>query len=332
MHPQTGEKIELKYQYHSRENSQTVPQKPDTMLSIAKVGKGYAYQYIFDAKYRLNLEGQVGPMNDDINVMHRYRDAIVGEQMNIYERLTFGAYVLFPWHDDPEYLNHDLFLSINKVNIGGLPFLPNNTAFVEELIDNLLNKSGDQLQQEGILPKGTVSYLKTYEDDVLIVRDRDHDDFLTVPLEWIKDSIERVRYVAFADQHGIKSISLIKYIEKVNDEVKLYVAEPLSIQLLDDFYFVEEYFIVSRNSLQIANTLAELLLPVKLLYVLQRFAAHVSVNLDKPNMTQSSKACSFVIRSEVFEIIDSKLYNNDTFIDLNVEEEYLFKWIINRVK
>jgi len=66
----------------------------------------YIYHYIFDAKYRIDyaqdgsyykrLYKQAGPMEDDINTMHRYRDAIVAENNGPYERTSFGAYVLFP--------------------------------------------------------------------------------------------------------------------------------------------------------------------------------------------------------------------------------------------
>lgn len=165
-HPETGEQITLQYQYTTGKGP-TVKQKPDSMLSIAKEGKDYLYQYIFDAKYRLDItEGKSpGPKDDDINTMHRYRDSIVTERRGAYERTAFGAYVLFPWHDEDEYKEHSLYKSIQAVNIGGLPFLPNSTTLVEEIIDALLTKSADQLQQEGILPIGTKESFK-YESVV----------------------------------------------------------------------------------------------------------------------------------------------------------------------
>lgn len=51
--------------------------------------------YIFDAKYRSSIDndGTVGPMEDDINVMRRYRDAIVSEIEDglQFKYDTFGA-------------------------------------------------------------------------------------------------------------------------------------------------------------------------------------------------------------------------------------------------
>ena len=56
--------------------------------TVNQAGKKVKYEYVFDAKYRVNpaLEGSdyyntishtPGPETDDINTMHRYRDAIV---------------------------------------------------------------------------------------------------------------------------------------------------------------------------------------------------------------------------------------------------------------
>lgn len=153
---ETNEQIVLRYQYTTDKKGPTVRQKPDSMLSIAKEGKDYCYEYIFDAKYRLEVKGgqATGPKEEDINTMHRYRDSIVVERAGVYERRAFGAYVLFPWHEEEIYREHPLYRSIDKVNIGGLPFLPNATTLVEEVIHALLTKSADELQQEGILPIG----------------------------------------------------------------------------------------------------------------------------------------------------------------------------------
>ena len=73
-----------------------------------------------------------GPMEEDINTMHRYRDALVVEQEGPFERTAYGAYVLFPWNQEEEYENHPFYKSIEKVNIGGFPFLPNATRLVEQ--------------------------------------------------------------------------------------------------------------------------------------------------------------------------------------------------------
>ncbi|MBW9146991.1 hypothetical protein KTC92_05420 [Clostridium sp. CM027] len=70
--------------------------------------------YIFDAKYRINI----GPVEDDINVMHRYRDAIVSKLNNEvqFKYDTFGAYVMFPYGDEEKFKEHVFYKSIKKIS------------------------------------------------------------------------------------------------------------------------------------------------------------------------------------------------------------------------
>ncbi|MFH7519294.1 nuclease domain-containing protein, partial [Pseudomonas syringae group genomosp. 7] len=65
----TGEDIILEYQYStSKKDVPTVQQKPDSMLSIGKIGKNYNFQYFFDAKYRIDFgedeTSRPGPQQD----------------------------------------------------------------------------------------------------------------------------------------------------------------------------------------------------------------------------------------------------------------------------
>src|SRR5690606_27146667 len=124
-HPHTKEKITLTYQ--QREGRlPTTTQIPDTMLSIEKKGKDNEYQYVFDSKYRVDFalsntsygriyNGIPGPMEEDINTMHRYRDSIVVRNDGPFERKAFGAYVLFPWNNEEIYQDHKLYKSIDEV-------------------------------------------------------------------------------------------------------------------------------------------------------------------------------------------------------------------------
>ena len=128
----------------------TITQKPDNVLTLEKKGADVQYEYVFDAKYRINpaLPGTdyynsightPGPEIGDINTMHRYRDAIVYRNgASPFERTMFGAYVLFPYSNEKEYRNHRFYGSIDKVNIGGLPFLPSATEMVTDMLDQLI--------------------------------------------------------------------------------------------------------------------------------------------------------------------------------------------------
>lgn len=66
------------------EGSKTITQKPDNMLSIDKLVSDKAYEFVFDAKYKIDTTtqyqksyGGIGAKEEGINTMHRYRDAIV---------------------------------------------------------------------------------------------------------------------------------------------------------------------------------------------------------------------------------------------------------------
>ncbi len=176
-----GKNTEVKYQnpkngeifvisYNLGMESGTIPQKPDNIFSITKDQNDLSYNYIFDAKYRINMaeEGSSyknvysspGPEEDDINTMHRYRDAIIYQKAGERERNIFGAFVLFPYSNEEEYREHDLYKSIELVNVGGIPFLPNSTKLVEEFLDELIEESAPSSYERSLRQRGHDYYLK----------------------------------------------------------------------------------------------------------------------------------------------------------------------------
>ena len=221
--PENGELITLSYNPKSGQVP-TVAQKPDNVLSLEKktvnqAGKKVKYEYIFDAKYRVNpaLEGSdyyntishtPGPEIDDINTMHRYRDAIVYHNgADPYERIMFGAYVLFPYANREEYRMHKFFESIEKVNIGGLPFLPSETSMVQDMLDALIADSSDSAFERATLPIGIEDKLAKIDwnqRDVLVgaLRNRSQlntclrHKFYHIPALKIKDADLPIHYVA----------------------------------------------------------------------------------------------------------------------------------------
>jgi predicted component of viral defense system (DUF524 family) len=123
----------------------TIAQQPDNVIQFATDDRFY----IFDAKYRIQFDrdyvrlyGGPGPTTDDVNTMHRYRDAIAiphPMKSNGYKQgVVFGALVLFPLPDEMAYREHKFFRSIAQVEIGGLPFLPGSTSLVRTKLDSLL--------------------------------------------------------------------------------------------------------------------------------------------------------------------------------------------------
>ncbi|MFW5647544.1 MAG: DUF2357 domain-containing protein, partial [Candidatus Alkaliphilus sp. MAG34] len=170
--PRNGEIFTISY--NLGKNSCTIPrQKPDNIFSITKDERDLSYNYIFDAKYRVNFadEGSrykeryslPGPQESDINAMHRYRDAIVyaNRQDGKMERDIFGAFVLFPYSNEEEYKKHDFYKSIELVNVGGIPFLPNSTKLVEKFLDELIEESSPSSYERSLKQRGHSYYLKS---------------------------------------------------------------------------------------------------------------------------------------------------------------------------
>ena len=128
------------------------------MLELQKkTGGNFKFHYIFDAKYRIDQSGkETGPMEEDINTMHRYRDAIVYSKKDDEERYVqtvVGAYILFPYDkEESQYEKHRFYRSIGAINIGGIPFLPNKTRLLERVIDTLFGDPENYVRKHIILP------------------------------------------------------------------------------------------------------------------------------------------------------------------------------------
>ncbi|NQX69863.1 DUF2357 domain-containing protein [Paenibacillus alba] len=171
--PMNGEIFTLFYNALPKgDRSQTLAQRPDNVLTLKKNDAAAEYKYIFDAKYRINpaYEGtpyferyrMPGPEEDDINTMHRYRDAIVYSegQGKEYERSMFGAYVLFPYHDEERFQQHKFYKSVELINIGAFPFLPNSTSLMEKFLDEIIMDSPEKAYERTTRPRGTKEYYK----------------------------------------------------------------------------------------------------------------------------------------------------------------------------
>lgn len=171
---QNGEEYILAYNSRLHQ-SPTVGQRPDNILTLRKSGSEVNYRYVFDAKYRINpalkdtpyyaAYHKPGPQEDDINTMHRYRDALVYRQNDgEYKRGTSGAVILFPYADEDNYSGavdgnpHRFLDSIAQVGIGGLPFLPGHTRLVEGLLDDLILASPETAHEQAGEAEGTQQY------------------------------------------------------------------------------------------------------------------------------------------------------------------------------
>ena len=234
----SGEKITLSYN-PKETNVPTVTQRPDNVLRLEKKGASADYEYVFDAKYKINpaypgtdyyshISTKPGPEEQDINTMHRYRDAIVSSSdASPYERTMFGAYILFPYHNEEEYKQHRFYKSIEQVNIGGLPFLPSATTLVTDMLDDLIADSPESAFERTPLPKGIEARLAKVnwnKRDVLIgaVNSKEQMDICLnnnlyyVPASRIKDENMPIHYVAlYQTKSAFGSEAKIEYYGEV---------------------------------------------------------------------------------------------------------------------
>ena len=210
----------------------TTNQRPDTVLCL-KGDKFKNRTYIFDAKYRLYIDnnGVIGPMEDDINIMHRYRDAIVShsKDMDSFRYDTFGAYVMFPCSDEKSFESHPYYKSIDKVNIGAIPMLPGSTSLMKKHMYKLLNESYIEAVNNNPVFDENDDYYKFKNQNVMIVnvKDRIHFEkykeykFYHIP----KTSLSKVKlgieYLAFYQPKSkFNNDSGIYYFAKIKDIIE----------------------------------------------------------------------------------------------------------------
>ncbi|ABB16229.1 hypothetical protein CHY_1725 [Carboxydothermus hydrogenoformans Z-2901] len=204
---ENGEEIELFYNKIFT-NLPTSDQKPDTVLCLNKKGK-INRMYIFDAKYRVEINNEeIGPLEEDINAMHRYRDAIVAEMPETmqFKYKTFGAYIMFPYSDEQKFVNHKFYKSIEKVNIGAFPLLPGSYSLLKEHIKSILEES-DIESTSRILSHEAIddSFIKFKYRNVLIgnVKDKKHleayleNKFYHIPVSTLANVRPGIEYIAF---------------------------------------------------------------------------------------------------------------------------------------
>lgn len=224
--PKNGEIFTLYYNALPRgDRSATLGQRPDNVLTLKKNDSAMEYKYIFDAKYRIDpaYEGtyyyekykQPGPVEEDINTMHRYRDAIVySEGGQDLERSMFGAYVLFPYHDEVSYREHKFYKSIELVNVGAFPFLPNATELMDKFLEEIIMDSPEKAYERSTRPRGTNRYYKDKLSgkNVLVGSLREVDQlesslkhrYYHIPLENISDHkiLTQIEYIALYQSKG----------------------------------------------------------------------------------------------------------------------------------
>ena len=222
-----GDRLELWYN-KSYNSLPTTNQRPDTVLCL-KGDKTKDRVYIFDAKYRIFIDkdGTIGPMEEDINVMHRYRDSIVSENKkeDYFKYSTFGAYVMFPCSDCEKFKEHRFYKSIDKVNIGAIPMLPGSTSLMKEQIAKIIGESYIEAVNNNPIFDEEGDYYKFKNKNVMIVNAKDQHHlniyrkhrFYHIPKKTLSSVKIGVEYLAFYQSSKFDEGSGIYYYAKIKD-------------------------------------------------------------------------------------------------------------------
>lgn len=304
INPKTNEKFTVFY--NGKRDSRTVGQMPDNILSLTKEGSSKSYEFIFDAKYKVDTSKRyiekfksIGPKEEDINTMHRYRDAIVySNKDNIkYKNSIFGAFVLFPYDDEEKFKENRFYRSIDEVNIGAFPFLPSSTSLVEEFLDDLISESSYSNYERHLEHEGEEDYLKDEyfkNREVLVgaLKSKEQleialeNNFYHIPKSKINLDKNNIKYVAIAqskkrfneEEAGITWYGKVKAIEPVKRsnikeipkdsdeiyyrfEIEKWIKLPRKIEVVG--YQVRNFLYTSLYLLTHAETVSEICIKTK---------------------------------------------------------------------
>lgn len=241
--------------------SRTVPQKPDIVLQLTKddLLQGMKLTYLFDAKYRLEKDGENDvPPDDAINQMHRYRDAIYYNNKRTDEKLkkeVIGGYILFPGHMNE--LSR-FRKSIDEVNIGAFPMRPNDNQheLLSGFIKELLNKHAVDIVEQVIPQKGTTLEVRKRVLVGLVKMDNpQYADFLnstatlyysgdtfptTIPLSGIDYFAPYLPGKGIRDLYEVRAIHTATKVKgEIDDKFRITFDLQFSHQIYSDYKIIE---------------------------------------------------------------------------------------------
>ena len=207
-------------------NTATTEQRPDIVLNIRKASGEVVLTYLYDAKYRVindkkldadfeeqdmseNMEMPGGdyPPTDAVNQMHRYRDAIYysKEHEPYRSKEVIGGYILFPGRGDDKYVKKRYYSeSVESVNIGAFPLLPNSYSLLRRHLEDILMKyASSEMHVAKAKPQRTLAYVTEEEkagmlpDDLVMIAVAGSEEkrqwtfeklWFNIPLDKIADS------------------------------------------------------------------------------------------------------------------------------------------------
>jgi len=122
----------------------------------------------------------------------------------------FGAYVLFPYHNEEQFRDHRFYRSIELINVGAFPFLPNSTKLMEAFLDEIIMDSPEKAYERSTRPRGTKDYYqnKFVGKNVLVGSLRDEsqlEDALQLDIDYrISNGVSKLDIHKDLRRHGAR--------------------------------------------------------------------------------------------------------------------------------
>jgi hypothetical protein len=157
-----GRMVEVAYNRFFRKGPVLVPQQPDMMITFHDP-EWPEMNLIVDAKYRIDNSqkyyeqyGSSGPPDEAINVLHRYRDAILDSKAScdLPKRTIVQAAAFFPYREKSPgaYTKSRLWMALDRIGIGAVPFLPGlaESKYLRKWLRKILQQGGWSLADKAI--------------------------------------------------------------------------------------------------------------------------------------------------------------------------------------
>ena len=205
-----GRSLEVAYNPRFDHAEALLPQRPDIALTF-RDPNWPSIRLVLDAKYRLQDDaefvarfGAPGPPADAVNVIHRYRDAILeaegcsgeegpgaGARTGRPSRTVVEGAALFPLDGEAAegFQQSRFWESLDRLGVGALPFLPGSKKLVEKWIRGVLTRSGWETADRALgydIRDRAERWTRAAEEPVLVgvlpgAAEEEH-------LEWIRDT------------------------------------------------------------------------------------------------------------------------------------------------
>lgn len=200
--------VELTYNPRYKDDGLIVPQQPDVVLTLYDPHRP-TLRLVFHTQYDINPEasyvkqfGSPGPPPESIDVLHRYRDAILeqtglqGSRSELLKRTVVEGVALFPYTDlQDQFHSTKFWRTLNDFGIGAIPFLPTETRYLEEWLRAVLKRGGwstTKAVTSHFSPEQLRSWQEAERESVLIAA---IDSDAAGQVEWIKH--QRCYYIPF---------------------------------------------------------------------------------------------------------------------------------------